>query len=201
MEGAGKTTQLRLVEEALRERGYEPVVTREPGGTEVGESIRKVLLDGPDSIGPITELFLILAARAAFVDRVVRPALAAARIVLTDRYDLSTLAYQGGGRNLDLQRLHSINDLATGGLRPDLYLVLDVDIDEGVRRRGVTRGDRIESQGDAFHRRVAEVYRKLAEERPDVALVDGRGEIEEVFRSVWEVLGAYFPETFAPDAG
>lgn len=201
MEGAGKSTQLRRVAEALRGRGVEPVVTREPGGTAVGEALRELLLDERRTIGRLTELFLILAARAAFVEEVVAPALEAGRIVLTDRYDLSTFAYQGGGRGLDLLQLRRVNRVATCGIRPDLYIVLDVDVREGRARRPNAEVDRIESEGEGFHLRVAETYRQLAESQPNVALVDGRQEIERVFRSVWRVLASRFPETFPPEPG
>lgn len=201
MEGAGKSTQLRLVAEALRGRGVEPIVTREPGGTAVGETLRELLLDERRPIGTLTELFLILAARAAFVEEVVAPALDAGRIVLTDRYDLSTLAYQGGGRGLDLVQLRHVNQVATGGIRPDLYIVLDVGVREGRARQRAGAVDRIESEEEDFHLRVAEAYRQLAESQANVALVDGRGEIEVVFRSVWQVLTTHFPETFPPEPG
>lgn len=139
----------------------------------------------------------MLAARAVFVDEIVRPALTAGKIVLSDRYELSTFAYQGGGRQLPLEQVRQVNEWATGGLRPDFSLVLDVDVRVGQRRRGRAR-DRIESEDRAFHERVARAYRELAYSEPDVALIDGRGEIEEVFAAVWEVLSNRFPETFSP---
>lgn len=201
VEGAGKSTQIRLVADALRKQGIEPVVTREPGGTRAGEAIRAVALDRDLELDPATELLLMLAARSVFVRQVVRPALEAGRIVLTDRYELSTFAYQGGGRQLPLTDVRELNQLATGGLRPDLSMLLDVDPDRGLARR--TRGarDRIEGADLDFHRRVAQTYRELARAEPNVALIDGRGEIEQVFAAVWEALSARFPETFAPRQG
>ncbi len=139
----------------------------------------------------------MLAARAVFVREVVRPALEAGRVVLTDRYELSTFAYQGGGRGLPLARVEELNRMATGGLSPDLSVLLDVDVERGRGRRGKRAADRIEGEAAEFHRRVAEAYRQLAG-RHDVALVDGRGEIEQVFAAVWEVLSTRFPETFLP---
>lgn len=201
VEGAGKSTQMRRVANVLVGTGLEPVVTREPGGTAVGEAIREIVLDPASSIGPRAEVLLILAARATFVDAIVRPALDADRVVLSDRYDLSTFAYQGGGRGLPLAHLRELNDFATGGLRPDLYLVLDVDPERGLERSRREGGDRIESEDSDFHRRVAESYRELARTEPDVVLVDAAGGIDEVFHGVWEALSGRFPETFPPDAG
>jgi dTMP kinase len=174
VEGAGKSTQIRLVADGLRQSGTDPVVTREPGGTRAGEAIRAVALDRELDLDPVAELLLMLAARSAFVREVVRPAHEAGRIVLTDRYELSTFAYQGGGRGLSM---------------------------DSILRQARSAADRIEGEALTFHRSVAEAYRELAYSRPDVALVDGRGEIEEVFAAVWEVLNKCFPETFPPREG
>ncbi|UCC75244.1 MAG: dTMP kinase [Gemmatimonadota bacterium] len=198
VEGAGKSTQIRLVADALKEAGIKPVVTREPGGTRSGEAIRAVALDRDLQLEPVAELLLMLAARSAFVREVVRPALEAGRTVLTDRYELSSFAYQGGGRRLPLDVVIELNKLATGGLSPDLSVVLDVDVDQGRARQARGTADRIEGEEGAFHERVAAAYRELAHSRPDVALVDGRGEIERVFAAVWEALSSRFPETFPP---
>jgi dTMP kinase len=173
-------------------------VTREPGGTAAGEAIRSIVLDRRFELDPVAELMLMLAARSVFVRDVVAPALDAGRIVLTDRYELSTFAYQGAGRGLPLETVKSLNALATGGLRPDLCIVLDVDAEQGLARGRPAGRDRIEGEDLEFHRRVAEAYRELARTEPDVALVDGRGEIEEVFTAVWSALSARFPETFPP---
>ncbi|MGD2217513.1 MAG: dTMP kinase [Gemmatimonadales bacterium] len=198
VEGAGKSTQIRLVADELRRLGREPVVTREPGGTRAGEAIRAVALDTELDLEPLPELLLMLAARAVFAQQVVRPALDAGHIVLTDRYELSTFAYQGGGRGLPIDTILELNTLATGGLTPDLSLILDVDVDQGRARQAAGVADRIEGERLSFHSRVAEAYRELAYSRPDVALVDGRGEIEQVFAAVWGLLNNRFPETFPP---
>jgi len=201
VEGAGKSTQIRRVAAALRQLDIEPIVTREPGGTRAGEAIRAVALDRDLHLEPATELLLMLAARSVFVREVLRPALEAGRIVLTDRYELSTFAYQGGGRQLPLAMVKQLNQLATGGLRPDLCVLLDVDVDRGLARRAGGARDRIEGEDLDFHRRVARAYRELAREEPNVALIDGRGEIEQVFAAVWEALCARFPETLSPRQG
>ncbi len=174
------------------------MVTREPGGTAAGEAIRAVVLDRDLHLDAVAELMLMLAARSIFVREVVEPALEAGAIVLADRYELSTFAYQGGGRGLPMAKLRQLNDLATGGRRPDLSVVLDVEVEEGQARGRRTGRDRIEGEDIEFHYRVAKAYRELARTAPDVALVDGHLEIEEVFVAVWDALAARFPETFPP---
>jgi dTMP kinase len=198
VEGAGKSTQCRLLASWMEETGVTFTLAREPGGTPVGEAIRRVVLDRGDlTMPPETELFLILGARAAFVREVVRPALKAGRVVLADRFDLSTLAYQAFGRGLDLEEVRRANRLATGGLRPDLCLVLDVPPEVGLKRKGAAGpGDRIEREGPAFFQRVRAGYKALALEEPDVRLVEaGRGP-HEVQAAIRRTLGDLFPETF-----
>ncbi len=201
IEGSGKSTQIQKVAAALREAGIDPLVTREPGGTAAGEAIRAVALDRDLHLEPVAELLLMEAARAAFVAEVIRPALAAGRVVLSDRYDLSTFAYQGGGRGISQDKIKPVNELATGGLVPDLYLLLEIDVQEGLGRLEQGEADRIERENAGFHRRVAATYRRLAEVERRVASVDARGEIGEVFDRVWEVLSGRFPETFEPRKG
>jgi len=198
IEGSGKSTQVRLVAGALQQLGVEALVTREPGGTKAGEAIRAVALDSDLHLDAVAELMLMIAARSVFVGEVVKPALEKGRVVLTDRYELSTFAYQGGGRGLPLARIKEINELATGGLRPDLCVILDVDVDDGQARGRRGGRDRIEREDVEFHQRVADAYRGLALSEPNVALVGGRGEIEEVFEAVWAALSTRFPETFPP---
>ncbi|MFP3949258.1 MAG: dTMP kinase [Gemmatimonadota bacterium] len=199
IEGAGKSTQIRLLAEWMEEKGRPPLTTREPGGTDVGEEIREILLSWTHvSIPSATELFLILAARAAFVRDVVEPALERGDVVLADRYDLSTLAYQGYGRELDLELVGRANDLATGGCRPDLYLLLDIEVEAGLarQRRGGKEEDRIEGAGIDFLRRVREGYRSLAGSDDGVEVIDARGEAGAVQERIRRVLSSRFPETF-----
>jgi len=202
-EGVGKTTQAALLGEWLRYAGVPFVATREPGGTPVGEAIREVVLGRADLDMPAeTELLLILAARAAFVRDVVRPALEAGKVVLADRFALSTLAYQGYGRGIDLDAVRWGIDFATGGLRPDLYVVLDLPVSEGAarQRKAGSDPDRIEREGDGFRDRVRAGYLALAESEPGVASVDAAGSPEEVHERLRNVLRSRFPETF-PDSG
>ncbi len=198
-DGAGKTTQVRLLSAWFDAIGLPHVSTREPGGTPVGEAIRQIVLGRPGLDMPAeTELLLILAARAAFVRDVVRPTLDRGQTVLADRFSLSTLAYQGYGRRLDLARVRDVVDFAAGGLRPDLYVVLDVPVEEGeARQRGSgAEEDRIEAAGTAFRRTVRNAYLELAESEPDVLVVNGRGSPEEVHARVRAGLAARFPDQF-----
>jgi dTMP kinase len=198
VEGAGKSTQSRMLSEWFRELGLDHILAREPGGTPVGEAIRSVVLDRDGLTMPgETELFLILAARAAFVRGVVLPALEAGRIVLSDRFDFSTLAYQGFGRELDLNEVRRANAMATGGLKPDLCLVLDVPVELGLQRKASDRGvDRIEGEGSEFLSRVREGYLRLVEEEAGARLVHAAATAEAVQVSIRGELGSAFPETF-----
>ena len=201
-EGAGKTTQVRRLEAWLKDRGRNPLVTREPGGTALAESIRRVLLES-DEVPPTTELLLMLAARSALVATEIRPALDDGRVVVTDRFHLSTLAYQAHGRGLPLEAVREMNDFATAGLEPDVTLLLDVAPDLGAERQAA-RGagaDRIERAGSAFHERVAEAYRLLAREDERVERIDGSASPDAVHEAVVRVLTTRFPETFGGREG
>lgn len=203
-EGAGKSTQAALLAEWLAERGVPYTLAREPGSTAVGEAIREVVLGRPDLEMPAeSELLLILAARAAFVREVVRPALARGEVVVADRFDLSTLAYQGYGRGLDLSRVRAAMEIATGDLRPDLYLVLDVPVEEGAARRRAAGGgaDRIEGAGSGFLRAVRAGYLELAGTGRRVELVGGLGSPLRVRERILGCLGRRLPDVFGPPVG
>ena len=198
-EGAGKSTQAALLARWLRDRGVPCTLAREPGSTGVGEAIREVVLGRTDLEMPAeSELLLILAARAAFVREVVRPALARGDVVVADRFDLSTLAYQGYGRGLDLARVRAAMEVATGDLRPDLYVVLDVPVEEGeARRRAAGRGsDRIEGSGMGFLRAVRDGYVALAESEERVELVRGLGTPARVRGRILDCLRRHRPDVF-----
>jgi len=201
-DGAGKTTQVALLSAWLEAIGLPHVSTREPGGTPVGEAIREVVLGRADLDMPAeTELLLILAARAAFVRDVVRPALEAGKVVIADRFSLSTLAYQGYGRGLPLAGVRAGIEIATGGLSPDLYLLLDLPSEEGTerQRRDGAEEDRIEAAGAAFREAVRNGYLALAESEARVEVVSARGTPEEVHARLRDRLMARFPETFMRD--
>ena len=201
VEGSGKSTQARLLAEWLSSSGIPCLATREPGGTAVGEEIRQVLLHSHD-MPATTELLLYNAARAALVAEVVRPALAQGKVVVADRFWLSSMAYQGYGRGLALEEVQRICEFAAGGLRPDLTIVLEVPVQTGHQRRSArSAADRIERAGDEFHHRVAEAYRLLPEALPGIETVSGTGTVAEVQERVRALLLARFPETFRPAQG
>lgn len=168
-EGSGKSTQIRLLAGYLRGRGFSVEVMREPGGTAIGDQIRHVLHDTANTaMSPTAEVLLYSASRAQLVAERIRPALAAGRVVLCDRYADSTMAYQGYGRGLDLGMLAALTEIATGGLMPDLTLLLDLDVSDGLSRRRV-RGEemnRLDLEAVAFHERVREGYSRLASADP-----------------------------------
>jgi dTMP kinase len=204
-EGAGKSTQLRLMSEWLVSRGREVVAVREPGGTVLGDEIRRVLLDPASDIVPSAEALLFMSSRAQLVERVLRPALGAESIVLVDRFFLSTYAYQGAGRGIPNEDLVAANRMATRGLTPDLTLLLDLPTGEGlsrVARRGAH--DRIEQATTDFHARVAAEFRLFAtpewqQRHPEcgpIAVVDARGSEGEVFARVHELLRQRWPAFF-----
>lgn len=200
VEGAGKSTQVQRLAEYLRAAGREVVVAREPGSTELGERIRAtVLADVELEVPARSELFLMLAARAAFVAQVVHPGVAAGKVVIADRFELSTLAYQGAGRGLPLEEVRRCNRFATGGLSPDLTLLLDLEPEEGARRQQAAgkAPDRLEREALEFHRRVAAGYRELAPRVPGLVAVPAVGSVQEVHERVIAVIRAKLPETFA----
>ncbi|MBW6454271.1 MAG: dTMP kinase [Trueperaceae bacterium] len=167
-EGAGKSTQIARLAARLRADGHDPVVTREPGGTPAGDRIRSVLLDPDLRVDAATEFLLYAAARAQHVSEVIGPALAAGRVVLSDRFAAASVAYQGYGRGLDLDWIHDVNARVTAGLRPDLIVLLDLEPSVGLTRvaaRGLP--DRLEVAELAFHLRVRDGFAALAAAEPD----------------------------------
>jgi dTMP kinase len=198
-EGAGKTTLAKGLAARLTEAGIEPVLVREPGGTSVAERIRAVLLDPEHSIEPVSELMLFLAARADLVSKVIEPALAAGRTVLADRFQLSTEAYQCGGRGVAASLFVDANRAATGGLQPDLTLVLDLPTDLGFQRISAKgqQLDRIEQAGQEFHARVSEVFRTAS--GPGITHIDATLSPEQVLLAAWGEVMARHPA--APHAG
>jgi dTMP kinase len=200
VEGAGKSTQARMLGNWLESSGVPFTLTREPGGTEVGEAIRNVVQDRPElSVPPETELLLYLAARTAFVREVARPVLERGELLITDRFSLSTYAYQGYGRGLDLDEVRRMDRFASGGLTPDLYVVLDLPVEQGRARQKAAgkKEDRLEGSGTTFLNEVGRGYRELAAADPSVRLVDAIGTPDEVQARVRAVLRRELPETFA----
>jgi len=199
-EGSGKSTQIARLAARLRALGADPLVTREPGGTPLAEGIRTLLLDPKHEPLPISEALLMVAARADLVATVLRPALAAGRPVLCDRYTDSTLAYQGGGRGLDARMLEGWNAAATGGLVPDLTFLFDLDPQVGLARREAAglQANRLDRETPEFHRRVRERYLELAAREPerwrvlDATLTHDalEAQVREVFETRWRAARA-----------
>ncbi|MGD9643525.1 MAG: dTMP kinase [Elusimicrobiales bacterium] len=177
---SGKSTQASLLKAWLEERGREVVVTREPGGTRLSEQIRKILLDPRSNIEPMTELFLYETSRIKHTLEKILPALKAGKVIICDRYTLSTTAYQGYGRGLDLKTVETLNRIATMNLKPHLTLVLDIPDRIFAQREHLRAGrDRMERQSDLFRRRVNRAYKLLAR-RPGVTRVDAGRSVDEI---------------------
>ena len=191
IEGSGKSTQARLLAEALRAGGRQVTLTREPGGTRVGEAIRALFLDPATALDPVAEVMLVLADRAQHVCEKLAPALAAGAVAISDRYGDSTVAYQGYGRGFDLKLLGELNRLASSGIAPDLTILLDCPVETGLlrtreRAKGALREpDRFEGETLEFHRRVREGFRTIAAAEPGrVTVVDSTASLESVQREV-----------------
>jgi dTMP kinase len=190
-EGSGKTSQLPALAGYLRAAGYDVLVTREPGGTAVGDQIREILMNLHNvSIIPRTEILLFLAARAQHVDEVIRPALADAKVVLCDRFGDSTLAYQGFGHKTDLETLQALLDFSTDGLKPDLTLLVDVPVEVGMARKrdNSSEWNRLDAYALAFHERVRQGYFALAEAEPQrwmiIDATEDKDHVQQALRKV-----------------
>lgn len=198
VDGSGKSTVLSHLGQALAAQGYPVVLTREPGGTDIGRAIRAVLLDVESTgMSPLCEAMLYAADRAQHISEVIRPGLEAGNLVLCDRFTDSTLAYQSFGRGLERAWVEQLCEVASSGLVPDKTLLLDLPVEEGLRRlahRRVTQDEgrreaRLDEETIAFHRRVYAGYRALAEANPDrFVIVDASRPVEEVVRACLEVL-------------
>ena len=187
-DGCGKTTQMKLLAEYLEKKGEEVVLTREPGGKGLGEKVREILLNYDGEVSDICESFLFLADRAQNIDIIVNPAVKAGKIVLCDRHIDSTVAYQGYGRGLDIERINMLNNLATNGKKPDLTFVFDVDVETSMKRVGKEK-DRMESAGIDFHNRVRQGYLELAKQEPNrIKVIDATKSIEEIHDEVINIL-------------
>jgi dTMP kinase len=205
-EGAGKTTQLRLLGDWMKQHGVHYTGVREPGGSALGNDIRRMLLDPQRAISPRAEALLFMASRAELMSEVIEPALARGEIVLADRFFLSTYAYQVAGRKLPFHEIRAANVLATGGLVPDLTILLSLPA--AVRQaRAAARGaaDRMEGAGDDFHERVEKAFESFLSEawqaaHPEcgpIVSVDGEGAERDVFERILAVLAGRWPETFS----
>jgi dTMP kinase len=196
LDGSGKTTQVELLKRALEADGHEVVATREPGGTELGEAVREVVLHRHEEIVPWAEAALFAAARAQLVERVIAPALARGATVLCDRYIDSSLAYQGAGYGNDMTELRTLQDFATAGLRPDLTLLLDVPVEVGLERtRRRAEWNRFEDTEEvAFFEAVREAYLRFAGDEPDrFRIVDGSASVDEADAAIRSAVEPLLP--------
>ena len=198
MDGCGKTTQMRWLGKRLRRAGHQVLDTVEPGGTEIGLQIRSILLDSANrELAPTTELLLYFAARAQNVDQLINPALEQGKIVLSDRFTDSSLAYQGCGRGLGAETVLALDRIACKGLKPDLTLLIEIDLATSLarakaRNRHGNRTDRMEEQEAAFYNRVRDAYSALAAAEPNrFRIIDGRLSVELAAQRIWEVVSAY----------
>ncbi|MBA2341601.1 MAG: dTMP kinase [Pyrinomonadaceae bacterium] len=201
IDGSGKSTQLRMLASELTARGLEVVTTREPGGTPLGASLRHALLDAEAEVDPLAELLLYAADRAQHVRTLIRPQLAAGRIVISDRYSDATVAYQGAGRGFPVNLINEVVQLATEGLKPDLTLVFDLDVEEGRLRQtrrttnGANKSDRLDMETDAFHTRVREAYQEIARREPErVRVIDASGSIAETHLRAVQVVELFLAQ-------
>jgi dTMP kinase len=187
-EGSGKSLQTRALRRKLNRLGVPVVLVHEPGSTALGERLTRLLKWGKSTdISPLTELMLFNASRVQLLDEIIRPALKAGKIVICDRYTDSTIAYQGYGRKIDIDTIKNIDDIATGALKPDLTVLLDIPISEGFARKTGQEPDRFEKEAQAFHQRVRKGYLKLAAGEPQRWLViDARLSKEKIKQIIWE---------------
>jgi dTMP kinase len=196
IEGSGKSTLMGALGAALRGEGYDVVMTREPGGTAVGDAVRKIFLDEPIRIAPWAEVLLVTAARAQHVCDVIRPALASGRIVLCDRFTDSTLAYQGYGRDLELESVRDVCAIAADGIEPNLTLVVDVPVSVARSRMRERPGvaDRIEREDNAFHERVRQGFLSLAQGSSRHVVLNGAHAPERVLDDALDAVRALLGE-------
>ncbi len=192
IEGSGKSTLIAAVERSLKAAGSEVLLAREPGGTPAGDAVRRIFLQPGLSIDAMTEVMLINASRAQLVASVLRPAVNRGRYVLCDRYVDSTLAYQGYGRGLAIDAVRAVCDAATGGLKPDLTLLLDVPVETSIRRLASRQNgaDRLEREGRPFHERVRRGFLDLAGRSPQIVVLNGERSPDEVLDAAMAAIGA-----------
>lgn len=187
IEGSGKSSQAKLLYEYLVEKGFEVVLTGEPGGTTIGLKIRETLLSiEHKEISPVTELLLYNASRAQHIKEVILPAINRGHIVVTDRFSDSTVAYQGYGRGIDLNLIDFLDRIATKGLRPGITILLDLDVEVGLKRnRGINKTDRLELEDIEFHKKVRKGYLEIATKEPGrIKLIDASVGIEEIHNKI-----------------
>ncbi|MCX8030327.1 MAG: dTMP kinase [Thermodesulfovibrionales bacterium] len=191
IEGSGKTTISRLIAETLMMDGYEVMTTYEPGGTQIGHKIRDILLSAEHkNMSHMCELFLYNAARAQHLKEIILPALQSGKLVITDRFIDSTVAYQGYGRGIDLSLIRHLTEIVTGGLKPHITILLDIDIELGLKRnRSIKKVDRFELEEIEFYKKVKEGYRRIYEDEPKrIKIVDASQPLEMIIQEVRDII-------------
>ena len=185
-DGSGKTTQIELLEGYLKQSGYEVVRTREPGGTEISEKIRKIILDNDNSnMSYMCEALLYAASRAQLVDEIIKPALALGKIVICDRFVYSSMVYQGIGRGLGMERIRSINQAALDGLEADLTFMITIPYEEGLKRKKMQGTlDRLENSGNEFHKKVFQGYLDICKKYVKIEVIDGNRNSNEIHKDI-----------------
>ena len=187
-DGCGKTTQIELIDKYLLSKGFETLLTREPGAKGLGTKLREILLHYDGEVSPNCESFLFLADRAQHIDCIIKPALKEGKIILCDRHTDSTVAYQGYGRGVNIEEIQKLNNMATSGLKPDLTIVFDVDIETSMSRVGKNK-DRMESSGIDFFNKVRQGYLEIAKKEPQrVKVIDSSDTIENIHKKVVELV-------------
>ena len=193
-DGAGKTTQIEHIKAFLQKKGHNVIITREPGGTPLGEKLRPILLDQEEDIVPEAELLMMYAARIQHVENIIKPALAAGKWVISDRFSDSSFAYQGAS-GVGIAKITSLNNWALGSFAPDLTLYLDVDLETGKKRVIQSEGDpdRFETEGDDYKKRVREIYLSASAIFPDrIKVVDASRDIDNVNGQIYLILNDFF---------
>lgn len=189
IDGCGKTTQIKFLEEYLLKQGYNILVLREPGGTKVGEKVRDILLDKNNFISPVTEMLLYASSRAQLVEEKILPAIEEGKIVLLDRFVDSSYVYQGYARGLGIEKVKVVNEIATMGILPDVTIYIDITPEEAMKRRGKREADRLERESWDFHKKVREGYIKLVKEFPKrFVFIDGMQELMKVHKDIIDVV-------------
>jgi dTMP kinase len=197
IDGSGKSTQLRMLTGALRERGFDLITTQEPGGTPLGRRLRNAFLETEETVAPMAELLLFAADRAQHVELLIKPALATGRVVISDRYADATFAYQGAGRGFDEKTVVQVINLATDGLKPDLTLFFDIPISTAISRRNARgeageKSNRMDFETTEFYERVRAAYLDVANKEPKrYRIIDATGSVDQIQRDVLEIVSTY----------
>ncbi len=197
IDGSGKSTQLRMLTSELRLRGFNVLMTMEPGGTPLGRRLREAFLETEETVSPLAELLLFAADRAQHVDFLVKPAIAEGKIVVSDRYADATFAYQGAGRGFAESTVNQVIELATGGLKPDLTLFFDLSVETALRRTDSRtdsgeRKNRMDSETGDFYKRVRESYLQIADREPErFRVINAEGSTDEIQRRVVEIVSEF----------